>query len=710
MTSVSARLDTSRQALLDLSTRNRLLSVPRQRKSAKIIEIKDELATEVYRLLVEEGKTLSFLAGKERRKAAAQPVEDDEENSDFGELPQPEDDATDERGVAKRHSDHRLQTLLTSEGLQKRLLTMFYDAKTFEEEQGVNILYLAIGMLKWFEDDKSEVERYAPLILVPVTLARGSAAERFRLSWRNEEFAANLSLQAKMKSEFGLLIPDMPEGDTLNISAYMRAVEAAVAPQKRFAVLENEMVLGFFSFAKFLMYRDLDPANWPPHAKLDGHPLITGLMCDGFPSAEGMIGEEENVDQHLTPARILHVVDADASQTLAIEEARRGRNLVIQGPPGTGKSQTITNIISAAVADGKKVLFVAEKMAALEVVHRRMENIGLGPLCLELHSQKANKRSLLEELKRTKELGRPRAHDGDQVTTKLGALRDTLNGHAMILHTPHQPSGLTAFQIIGHLVRLRHDGVEARGVLPEKPESWSAEDKRVRDAILSDLVERIKQIGIPARHPWSGVRCPPLLPNEYDRLCDDLAEVRQLYAAVTKDLSVVSNRFPITDGSLKSLHLGSAAAQMAAALPEADYSTLAHPVWQTSVPQLAEIAQSGAKYAESKRRLENLVADVGWNTDLSECRRQLAMHGKSFFRFLRPSYRQSLAPSQILPCRAAAKDPCRAARAGRRHYDDAKSGEAAARATRNRMQRVRTPLAGAENRLAGAERAGGLAQ
>lgn len=645
MISIATQLDASRKALLDLSTRNRLIAIPRQRKTAKIIEIKDELSPEIYRLLVEEGKALSFLPSKEKQKVTDEKL-DEEEIDDFGELPQPEDDEIDERGVPKRHGDLRLQTLLTSEELQKRLLTMYYDSKTFEEEQGVNILYLAIGMLKWFEDDNSNTERYAPLILVPVELERGSAAERFKLSWRKEECAANLSLQAKMNTEFGLKIPDLPEDDAFDVGAYMHVVRTAVAPKTRFAVFENEMVLGFFSFAKFLMYRDLDPLNWPDNAKLDAHPLIAGLIRDGFPAAEGMIGEDENVDRHLTPAQMLHVVDADGSQTLAIEEVRRGRNLVIQGPPGTGKSQTITNIIASAIADGKKVLFVAEKMAALEVVHRRMEQIDLGALCLELHSHKVNKRAVLEELKRAKNLDRPSGHNSDHAATKLVALRDTLNAHAAVLHTPLHPSGFTAFQIIGHSIRLKEVDIEARDIVLEQPESWSPEDKREREMILSDVVARIKEMGSPAQHFWRGVSCPSLLPSEYNRLCDDLAKLHQLYEGVMEHIEALERAFPVTDTSLNSLYLVETIARSVISLPKADYPVypvLAHPLWKNGLPFLTELVQNGARYSELKKKLSEIVIDAAWDTDLTECRQQLAMHGKSILRFLKPSYRQSVA-------------------------------------------------------------------
>src|SRR5690606_15612235 len=139
--------------------------------------------------------------------------------------------------------------------------------------------------------------------------------------------------------------------------------------------------------------------------------------------------ENVHVDKILTVSDQRHVVDADSSQSLAIEAVRRGENLVIQGPPGTGKSQTITNVIAAAVADGKKVLFVSEKMAALEVVYRRLNAIGLGPACIELHSNRTNKRRVLDELKAARDLGRPKIERRDELVQELSKTRDELNRH-----------------------------------------------------------------------------------------------------------------------------------------------------------------------------------------------------------------------------------------------------------------------------------------
>jgi hypothetical protein len=387
--SIRERLLKERNALLDLSTRNRLLNTPLRVRNNRAIEIVDEKSTEIFRLL-EEGKALTFLPGAQLSDEEKAELEADD--METGGIPQPNDDGTDERGVALRHVDLRLQTRLTSEGLQKRLFDVWYDAHTLEEDQGVNVLYLAIGLLRWFDSPTSDVPRHAPLVLLPVQLERSSAAARFKLKTRHAPPSPNLTLQAKLKAEFGLTLEDFQDEDALDLQGYFAKVAETVASQARWEVLPDAMVLGFFSFAKFLMYRDLDPDLWPSEAPIDKHSLITALLRDGFPESEPLVlGDTAPIDGIITPLALNHVVDADSSQAVAIAEAAGGRTLVVKGPPGTGKSQTITNIIAAAAAQGKKVLFVAEKMAALEVVHRRLKQVGLGPLTLELHSNKANK-------------------------------------------------------------------------------------------------------------------------------------------------------------------------------------------------------------------------------------------------------------------------------------------------------------------------------
>lgn len=646
--SVAAQLERSRLELLDLSVRNRLLNTPRHSKQAKTVDVVDEKSSEVFRLLVREGKAFTFLAGREDDNQPEDLAED--VDPDFAPLPQPESDEADERGVAKRHSDTRLQTILTSKALQKRLLTLYYDARTYFEEQGVNILYLALGMLKWFEDDKSETERWAPLLLLPVGLERQSAAQRFKLRWLQEDLSPNISLEAKLRSEFGIKLPEFPDPDDLEVDAYLAAVAEAVAGQSRWEVLADDMVLAFFSFSKFLMYRDLDASNWPEQARLDLNPTVIGLLRDGFAPEEALIGEDEAIDPHVPPAAQIHVLDADSSQTLAIEEVRRGRNLVIQGPPGTGKSQTIANLIATAVAEGRKVLFVAEKMAALDVVKRRLDAIGLGAVCLELHSNKANKRAVLEELRRTRELGRPVA---DATTTgvvdRLSQLRDWLNTHADLMHVRHQPSTLSLYGVVGHLVRLRADGVPAPDFELTNPDRWTPEDKRSRERLLTELAERVRDIGRPADHPWRGVLLDAILPMDLERLVPRLSALAGRLDAVASARDTVTTLLGVEAAdTLDGAAQIAAVAEAIAEAPEMDRDAVAAPCWGGRLDDIADLVGNGATYRQARSALDGTVAEVAWSAEVGLARQHIAAYGSSWLRIFNGDYRRAVATVRSL--------------------------------------------------------------
>ena len=266
------------------------------------------------------------------------------------------------------------------------------------------------------------------------------------------------------------------------------------------------------------------------------------MVSHGFPQGEPLFSEDESVDAHVQPAGMVHIVDSDSSQTLAIEEVRRGRDLVIQGPPGTGKSQTIANVIAGAVADGKTVLFVAEKMAALEVVKRRLDSAGVGDACLELHSNKANKRAVLEELRRTWELGAPRAENLASLNARLTEARDALNAHADRLHRPSGAAGYTPYEVIGHLVRLKRKGVRPAYLDLEGVGGWRRDDVDLRSRRVAELAERVLDIGAPGEHLWRGIELDRLLPTDLPRVTSRLAElcarletIKAEHTAITAD-------------------------------------------------------------------------------------------------------------------------------------------------------------------------------
>ena len=623
-----AKLERARMELLDLSARNRLLNIPRSSRNVRTIEVVDEVSAEVFRLLVRENRAFTFVPGRASKVEASGDAEADSE--EILALAQP-DDSVNELGVSNRHADTKLQTRLTSAGLQKRLLDLYADARTLEEEQGVNILFLALGSLKWIDPSNPANIRYAPLVLVPVNLERGSAAERFKLKWRQEEQAPNLSLEAYLDREHALKLPSFEMGDDFDPAAYFASVSEVVSGKAGWAVMPDDIVLGFFSFAKFLMYRDLDPEVWPPDGKLTELPLIRSLLVDGFPHRAETIPDDAHIDALISPAETRHIVDADSSQTLAIHDVGRGHNLVIQGPPGTGKSQTIANIVAAAIADGKTVLFVAEKMAALEVVKRRLDQAGVGDACLELHSNKANKRLLLEELRRTWELGFPRGDFKTSLNSSLQEKRDSLNSHVSRMHKAHHPSGLTPYQVIGELVRLRNNGRPPTDLRLEKPEAWSSEDRAERQRLLEDLSQRVAEIGCPSEHAWWCVGLEAILPMQVDRIMRRVADLKSRLDTIMVDLSDLTALLELP--APRTFHEFGAAvthARRIATAPEWMGIGLAAAEWEEHRRTITEVLSAGSEHARLTKDLSGTVLPKGWTTDIREAQLTLNQLPPSF--------------------------------------------------------------------------------
>lgn len=636
--SVTEKLEKARTELLDLSARNRLLNMPRSGKGTKTIEIVDEKSSEIFRLLVIDGKAFTFVPGMPSRKAgkgaddeatdgnaSTGDAQADEDADVIEDLALPDNDEFDDRGVAARHADTRLQTKFTPEGLQKRLLDLYYDARTLEDEQGVNVLYLTLGVLRWVDPlDKKNI-RHAPLLLIPVTLERGTAGERFKLRSRPEDFAANLSLENFLDRLHGIRLPEVEASETFDLPSYFDTVEQAVGAKDGWGVDRDVIVLGFFSFAKFMMYRDLDPSVWPNGAPITSRPLLTGLMADGFSSGEALLHEDAPIDPLISPADMLHILDADSSQTLAIHEVRNGRNLVIQGPPGTGKSQTIANLIASAVADGRTVLFVAEKMAALEVVKRRLDVTGVGAACLELHSHRANKRAVLEDLRRTWENGTPRTGDLGSLNVKLTELRDELNGHAARMHRKHLTSGLTPFLVIGQLVRLRGAGEQPNDITLTHPQSWTTDEFELRHRIISELVERVREIGNPADHLWFGVRLSSITPMDVERLTARLLPLADQWRAITVPVGELASTLEIAMPSSwqNTAELTSLARKVASApLPS---GALASSHWSTDLSGIRQLVDLGARHTAMKCALASEVSESAFTTDVSGYQADLAV-------------------------------------------------------------------------------------
>jgi very-short-patch-repair endonuclease len=508
--SIRAKLEASRKDLLDLGLRNSLLNYRLLR--ARGVEVVDELSTEIFRILARQGRAMAFL-----------PVGDD---LDPGNLAQPDDSGS----IAARHTDLRLQTSASPTQLQSRLLATYRAAHTSLEEQGVNTLFLALGMLHWYEEKNAPQVRRAPLLLVPASLERSNVTERFRLRYTGDDISFNPSLTQKLRTEFGITMPAMGEADDLDLAVYFVQVAEAIRGQPAWKVVPNDIALGFFSFAKMLMYEDLDAERWPKDLQPVDAPILRALLQEQFSEPPSPYSEDALLDQeHPESTTLPLVMDADSSQSLAILDVMAGRNLVIQGPPGTGKSQTIANLIAQAVAGGKTVLFVAEKLAALDVVKRRLDRVGLGDACLPLHSHNTQKKALLAELRRTLELGKPRQPGSIAEREDLDRSRAKLNTYATAVNTPIGESGVTPHDALGRIVRLGqlHAPETLHSAASPDMHRWSASDYRRRLGIVTELQVQLKAVGPAKSHPFWGSRRTAFPPTERESVWEILDLARQ---------------------------------------------------------------------------------------------------------------------------------------------------------------------------------------
>ncbi len=627
---LEAALQSLSKQLLDVGKRNRLISCPVGKPGAKHLDIVDELSDEVFRILLRRGRKMSFEPFR-----GAVPVADTGEDNDMGVfLPDEYRSGT----PAAHHVDTKLQSALGPKPLQRRLLSLYREARSIEEEQGVNVLFLALGFLNWFESESSDKGRWAPLILLPVDLERDSSRSGFKVFVRDQDMEPNLSLRELLNTDFGFRLPDLPDGEEWLPSAYCDLAGSAVSSMERWRVEPNLMQIGFFSFAKFQMWSDLSAFT-----KADSSCLLAKLLTEGFDTSESISTSDENLDQRFPDPRELgHILDADASQTKVIAAAQEGRSLVVQGPPGTGKSQTIANIIAAAAGRGKTVLFVAEKRAALDVVHDRLVHCGLGPICLELHSHKSVRKHVYSELKKTLELASPEAV-GAEHYERLRQVRDDLNRTADLLHTVDADSGETPFGVIGRLSRLAarkvpHPGFEIAG-----SDGWSRREYEDCVAAIEAMTTLIREYGREQDHPWRGLskRISPIERQRLQSQIELLSEkLRIAEAAGSKGSRVVADSSLGQPAAVERVAAGlEALVEMPQAVPELLVADVLVQRPKQVLCLCEAVEQLQGMLADLQRSVSPTALDIRWD----EVRLDIAAHGESLLRFLNGRYRSAMA-------------------------------------------------------------------
>ena len=625
-------LSEARIKLIETGTRNRLIHTPRGARRTRCLPIVGARPDAVFVNLAREKKLLRFLAGNGLDDAS--PGAAGAKIARLGRQP-------DQSGRPSHASRSAVQTTLAPDLLQKRLHAIYRDAKTAEEERGVNILFLALGFLRWYEDERSDALREAPLILLPVSLVRDGKRSTFDLGFRDDDIASNQALQERLRGDFGIALPDIPETDNWLPSAYFNAVAASIASKRRWTIDTEGVELGFYSSSKFLIMRDLEPANWPGNALVE-HPLVRGLLLQGVASAPPLLPEDAKLDAHLQPADLIHVVDADLSQTRVIESVRAGRNLIVHGPPGTGKSQTITNMIAAAVHAGKSVLFVAEKMAALNVVHDRLRAAGLEELCLELHSNTVNKRLVADRLDRTLQSAADFHLEDAEAADELRSARDALNHVASRLHAPIGQTGLTPYQALSIQIAAMSRQITPDIRLVEAAQEWTREDFDEKARRIERLADLTAKAGPLRRHIFYGVGRKALQPADFQRLAQRLHGLADEAAALAADAIEIAECLGLrqrpTIAGVKSLIL---LLRAVAGIPREGIAIAAAVATAPQPQRIIEAAAKGLEWRRRRARCAKSFEPRVWRAPLARLRPALAK-GVAFWpaRFTGP-YREA---------------------------------------------------------------------
>jgi very-short-patch-repair endonuclease len=406
----------------------------------------------------------------------------------------------------RRRADDVIELEADATKLPSIMYRLRLKAQTALNERGVNVLFVAFGQLEWTETGDATEQLRSPLILVPVELNRETLSDPYKLRALDDDTILNPVLVERMRKDFEIDFNlDAEDYGNLALDDVCQRVRTAIAGRRPWRVQVDVAYVGLFSFLKMSMYKELESAagvaaNNVIIQRLAGEPVAMPVPA-GIPDVT-------QLDDKIPPGDLYNILDADASQLEAITYVKAGGNVVIQGPPGTGKSQTIANCIAECMATNKSVLFVSEKMAALDVVYQRLAQVGLAEFCLEAHSHKANKREIIRQLGDALARRQGVASDGwaSETLAGLQTTRERLNTYVRALHNRETPLRRSAYDLHGEIA-VRQKAPVLPFSFPGVSEITPAKLAAIEEAV-QEIVLRADVLRADAAHPWHGCTAP----------------------------------------------------------------------------------------------------------------------------------------------------------------------------------------------------------
>ena len=515
------------------------------------------------------------------------------------------------------------QTDLENDQLRTVLRRVANDAKSEVLEKGFSSLHLALGFLKTYASNDSEIQNLAPLILIPVDLNPIRPQGTHSLRHNQGDIGANIALHEKLRAEYNIKLPYLDEN--VVPSTFFEDVSMAIEKQDRWEVDQLRTYLGFFSFGTFMMFRDLDHENWPSNRKPHANESLRRIFVTGYHAED-----ELRLDQELTSEDSADddahrewplgleplVLDADSSQMKAIESVRKGGDLVIQGPPGTGKSQTITNIIADCVSRGLTVLFVAEKLAALEVVKRRLDEANCGHLALELHSYRSNKKAVIESLK----VDSPGPGVGEEVDRiEYQRLASDLSDHANAVRELILDSRMTYQEIRAELEEWSAKRASVPGAVNVRGiENLTTQELNEELDELKQLCEQHERVMRVDSDRFSEVRHIDLDPTEFQDAIASFQEAAELCENVGSKSTDIAGQVNLqAPRTLSEVQLALDAAERAVNGPPIDNVTIGDFRWDERRDAVAEVLSAGPEMIRLRSEMSKVIPDGSWNADMS---------------------------------------------------------------------------------------------